>query len=162
MKTFLWVLLAGVVVSTPAFAHHGNASFDAGKKLELKGTVTEWDWANPHCWLKFDVKDKSGKVVNWVVETSNSADMVERGWSKRTFKAGDQVTVTLSPAANVRLLQPRSTMSAELLVSTTQLTTLPLWSLTSNFSQQWGLAQSHSVTVPVSSSLLPASKEALP
>jgi hypothetical protein len=79
------------------FAHHGNAAFDAGKKLELTGTVTEWDWANPHCWLKFDVKDQSGKVVNWVVETSNAADMVERGWSKRTFKAGDQVTVTLEP-----------------------------------------------------------------
>jgi hypothetical protein len=48
--------------------------------------------------MKFDVKDqKSGNVVNWVVETSNSADMVERGWSKRTFKAGDQVTVTLEP-----------------------------------------------------------------
>jgi len=44
MKTFLWVLLAGVVVSTPVFAHHGNAAFDAGKKLELKGTVTEWTW----------------------------------------------------------------------------------------------------------------------
>jgi len=97
MKTFLWVLLAGVVVSTPVFAHHGNAAFDAGKRLELAGTVTEWDWANPHCWLKFDVKDQSGKVVNWVVETSNAADMVERGWSKRTFKAGDQVTVTLEP-----------------------------------------------------------------
>lgn len=98
MKTVLCVLLAGVVVSTPVVAHHGNASFDAGKRLELAGSVTEWIWANPHCWLKFDVKDqKSGKVVNWVVETSNSADMVERGWSKRSFKAGDQVTVTLEP-----------------------------------------------------------------
>ena len=97
MKTFLWVLLAGVVVATPVFAHHGNAAFDAGKRLELAGAVTEWIWANPHCWLKFDVKDQSGKVVNWVVETSNAADMTERGWSKRTFTAGDRVTVTLEP-----------------------------------------------------------------
>ena len=98
MKTFLIsALLMTVVVSAPVFAHHGNAAFDVGKRLELKGTVTEWVWGNPHCWLKFDVKDQSGKVVNWVVETSNSADMVERGWSKRTFKAGDQVTVTLEP-----------------------------------------------------------------
>ena len=97
MKTFLGMLLAVVVISTPAFAHHGNAAFDAGKKLELKGTVTEWDWSNPHCWLKFDVKDASGKVTNWVVETSNAADMVERGWSKRTFQVGDVVTVTLEP-----------------------------------------------------------------
>ena len=55
-KFFLWALLAGVV-STPVLAHHGNAAFDVGKTLEMKGTVTEWIWANPHCWLKFDVKD---------------------------------------------------------------------------------------------------------
>ena len=97
MKTFLGVLLAGVVVSTPVFAHHGNASFDAGKRLELTGTVTEWDWANPHCWLKFDVKDESGKTVNWVVEATNSADLMERGWSRLLFKPGDQVTVSLEP-----------------------------------------------------------------
>ena len=97
MKTLLLPLLLTALLAPPVLAHHGNAAFDVGKSLELKGTVTEWVWANPHCWLKFDVKDQSGKVVNWVVETSNSADMVERGWSKRTFKAGDQVTVTLEP-----------------------------------------------------------------
>jgi hypothetical protein len=97
MKTLLlWALFAGLV-STPIFAHHGNAAFDVGKKLELKGTVTEWVWSNPHCWLKFDVKDESGKTVNWVTETTNSADMMERGWSRLTFKPGDQVTVTLEP-----------------------------------------------------------------
>ena len=97
MKTLLlWALFAGLV-STPIFAHHGNAAFDVGKKLELKGTVTEWVWSNPHCWLKFDVKDERGNTVNWVTETTNSADMMERGWSKLTFRAGDQVTVTLEP-----------------------------------------------------------------
>jgi len=97
MKTLLLPLLLTALLAPPVLAHHGNAAFDVGKSLELKGTVTEWVWANPHCWLKFDVKDQSGKVVNWVVETSNSADMVERGWSKRTFAAGDKVTVTLEP-----------------------------------------------------------------
>lgn len=97
MKTILlWALFAGLV-STPILAHHGNAAFDVGKKLELKGTVTEWVWSNPHCWLKFDVKDESGNTVNWVTETTNSADMMERGWSRLTFKAGDRVTVTLEP-----------------------------------------------------------------
>ena len=97
MKTFfLWMLFA-TLVSTPVFAHHGSAAFDVGKRLELKGTVTEWVWSNPHCWLKFDVKDDKGNTVNWVAETTNSADMMERGWSKLTFKSGDQVTVTLEP-----------------------------------------------------------------
>ena len=101
MKTFrAWSLLAVLLASAPLLAHHGNAAFDVGKKLTLKGTVTEWVWANPHCWLKFDVKDESGKVVNWVAETSNAADMVERGWSKRVFTPGDQVSVTLEPVKN--------------------------------------------------------------
>jgi hypothetical protein len=97
MKTLLlWALFAGLV-STPIFAHHGNAAFAVGKKLELKGTVTEWVWSNPLCWLKFEVKDERGNTVNWVTETTNSADMMERGWSRLTFKPGDQVTVTLEP-----------------------------------------------------------------
>jgi hypothetical protein len=67
-----------------------------GKTRDLKGTVTEWIWANPHCWLKFDVTE-NGKTVNWVVEATNSADLMERGWSRLMFKPGDQVTVVLEP-----------------------------------------------------------------
>ena len=97
MKTLLRGALFVGLVSTPVLAHHGNAAFDVGKTLELKGTVTEWIWANPHCWLKFDVKDESGKTVNWVVEATNSADLMERGWSRLLFKPGDSVTVALEP-----------------------------------------------------------------
>jgi hypothetical protein len=89
-----------LIVSVPAFAHHGNAAFDAGKRVTLKGTVTEWVWANPHCWLKFDVKDDKGNVAHWVAETNNAPDMIERGWSMRSFKTGDEVTVTVEPVKN--------------------------------------------------------------
>jgi hypothetical protein len=116
-KLLVWALFAVLFVSVPLFAHHGNAAFDVGKKVILKGTVTEWVWANPHCWLKFDVKDDSGKAVNWVAETSNAADMVERGWSKQIFKPGDQVSVTLEPVKNgkpvgrvLTVLLPNGTM----------------------------------------------------
>jgi hypothetical protein len=91
---------AVLLASAPLFAHHGNASFDVGKKVTVKGTVTDWVWANPHCWLKIDVKDDSGKVVNWVAETNNAPDMVEKGWSKSTLKAGDQITATIEPVKN--------------------------------------------------------------
>src|SRR5947207_3714942 len=100
MKTLLLPLLLTGLLAAPVLAHHGNAAFDVGKKLELKGTVTEWVWTNPHCWLKFDVKDETGKTVNWVAETSNAADMIERGWSKQIFKAGDEITVTIEPVKN--------------------------------------------------------------
>lgn len=96
-----FVLTVGLlIISFPLFAHHGNAAFDVGKKVVLKGTVTEWVWANPHCWLKFDVKDDKDNVVHWVAETNNLADMMERGWSMRSFKPGDQVTVTVEPVKN--------------------------------------------------------------
>ena len=97
----IFALAAGALIfSAPLFAHHGNAAFDAGKKVTLKGTVTEWVWANPHCWLKFDVKDDKGNVAHWVAETNNAPDMIERGWSKRSFTPGDEITVTVEPVKN--------------------------------------------------------------
>ena len=96
MKTFILRALVAGLLTAPVLAHHGNAAFDLGKTLELQGTVTEWIWANPHCWLKFDVSE-GGKTVNWVVEATNSADLMERGWSRLMFKPGDKVTVTLEP-----------------------------------------------------------------
>lgn len=90
--------VAAMVVSAPLFAHHGNSAFDGNHTVSLKGTVTEWYWANPHCVLQFDVTDDKGQVVHWAAETSNPADMVSRGWGKLTLKPADQVTVTLEPA----------------------------------------------------------------
>jgi len=88
-----------LIVSVPLGAHHGTANFenDPAKRVTVKGTVVEWVWANPHCFLQFDAKGGDGKMVRWVVETSNPPDMVNRGWSIRTFKAGDPVTVTIRP-----------------------------------------------------------------
>jgi len=92
------MLAAGLfVLSGSLVAHHGSASFDTEKELTLKGTVTEWLWANPHCFLKIDVKDESGTVRNWNLEMGNPTDMSVRGFGRRTFKPGDEVTVTLQP-----------------------------------------------------------------
>jgi len=89
-----------LITAAPLFAHHGNSNFDIDKKLTLKATVTDWVWANPHCWLKFDATDDKGTVVHWIAETSNPADMTNLGWSKQVFKPGDRVTVTLQPVKN--------------------------------------------------------------
>ena len=94
------VTVALLSLSMPLFAHHGTASFDTEKTLSLKGSVTEWDWSNPHCLLQFDVKNDSGKSVHWIAETQNPANMVYAGWGKASFKPGDEVTVTLMPTKN--------------------------------------------------------------
>ena len=100
MKYALTALIAAAGIlagSAPAIAHHGAATFDTGKELVMDGVVTEWVWSNPHCFLKFEVKDKDGTVRAWTVETSNPPDMVNRGWTRRSFKAGDRVTATVEP-----------------------------------------------------------------
>jgi Family of unknown function (DUF6152) len=96
MLFFLGLLM----VSVPVFAHHGAAAYDTSKKITVKATVTEWFWANPHCFLKFDAKDDKGNVVHWATEASNPADMINLGFSKQTFKPGDEITVTFMPVKN--------------------------------------------------------------
>ena len=102
-KTLVAVCLVAVgllIVPGPVLAHHANAVFDVGKRVTVKGTVTEWFWANPHCLLRFDVRDDNGQVVHWVAETQAPPNMIPFGWSKQSFTAGDEVTITLEPVKN--------------------------------------------------------------
>jgi hypothetical protein len=91
------LVVSGLLISTPLAAHHGNADLNTDKTITVKGSVTEWVWANPHCFLKFDEETTDGKVRHWIVETNTPAGMVNIGWSKYTLKSGDQVTVAMHP-----------------------------------------------------------------
>jgi hypothetical protein len=88
------------IFSLPLFAHHGAAAYDMGKSVTLKGIVTQWVWANPHCILQLDVTDDGGQVVQWSAETENPSSMVHYGYTKQSLKPGDQVTLTVIPAKN--------------------------------------------------------------
>ena len=94
------VSLCLLAVSVRLLAHHGAAGYNMDKELVMKGTVTDWLWANPHCFLKYDTTDDAGTLSHWAVEVSNPTDMTKRGWSKRSLKPGDEVTVTVRPAKN--------------------------------------------------------------
>ena len=87
-------------VSLPLFAHHGNASYDSTKTVTVKGTVMDYIWSNPHVFLKVDAKDKNGNILHWIIEAQNPLSQTEVGWTKNTFKPGDQVTVEVIPAKN--------------------------------------------------------------
>ena len=100
---FLMIFALGIgvsIFSTPLFAHHGYAAYDTEKKVTLKGTVTQWFWANPHCVLQLDVTDDSGQVVHWGTETENPSTMIRQGWTKESLKPGDQVSITVLPVKN--------------------------------------------------------------
>ena|SRR3974377_2114810 len=75
-------------------AHHGLAAFDTTHTVKMQGTVTEFQWINPHAYILADLKDENGKVANWKLEMG-SLGMLTRfgGWTPTTVKRGDQVTV---------------------------------------------------------------------
>jgi hypothetical protein len=89
-----------VAVSVPIFAHHGNAAYETDKSVIVKGTVAEYIWSNPHVFVKVDVKDDKGNVARWIVEAQNPVSMMAIGWSKNTFKVGDEVEIDAMPARN--------------------------------------------------------------
>src|SRR5258705_8863849 len=91
----LSVLLEG---STPLLAHHGNASYE-NKTVTIKGKVTQWLWTNPHSFLMVDVTDEHGKFVHWVCENNAPSTLVNFGFTAKTLKAGDEVTVVLASVA---------------------------------------------------------------
>jgi hypothetical protein len=97
MKTTLMVV-GLLLLSLPLLAHHGTGTYDSTKSVTLSGTVTEFAFTNPHAALYFDVKDAQGKVVNWAIEMNSPGVLTRAGWTKRTFKAGDQITITVRPA----------------------------------------------------------------
>jgi uncharacterized protein DUF6152 len=92
--------VALLVLSLSLLAHHGNAVYDSTKYVTVKGTVTQWIWANPHCFLKFDVKDENGNIVHWVTEAAPVPSLRDRGWTNNTFKPGEQVTVIMLTVKN--------------------------------------------------------------
>ena len=100
LATVSIVAISLMTVSVPVFAHHGTAAFETSKTLTMKATVTDWFWANPHCFVKFDSKNDKGEVEHWVVETSNPPDMTNRGWTIHTLKPGDEITITVLPVKN--------------------------------------------------------------
>jgi hypothetical protein len=98
-RWFALLAAMSLLAAAPLFAHHGTgASYDLTKKVTLTGVVTEWIYTNPHAELFFDVKDSSGNVVHWGGELGSPGVLRQMGWSKTTFKAGDMVTVTVSPS----------------------------------------------------------------
>ena len=98
LSAVLILMAVTLAVSAPVFAHHGNASYD-NKEVTIKGTVTAWLWTNPHTFLKLDVTDESGNVVLWVCENQAPSTLVNFGFTAKTFKPGDVVTVVLGAAS---------------------------------------------------------------
>jgi hypothetical protein len=95
--------LAFLVISTPGFAHHGTAGvYDFGHRITTKATVTQYVWANPHVQIYFTLKNDKGEEETWGVETVSPGNALANGWTKKTFKPGDELLVSFVPAKRDR------------------------------------------------------------
>jgi hypothetical protein len=83
-----------------ASAHHSAAMFDAGKEITLTGTVKEFQWTSPHCWIQVLAADPArpdAAPVEWGVEMDNPLGLSRHGWKPSSLKAGDHVVVVAHP-----------------------------------------------------------------
>ena len=82
-----------------ASGHHGTAvSYDSTKEVTISGKVTEFWWRNPHSALFIDVTDDKGALVNWSVEMSSPGVLLRAGWTRKTFVAGDAISIVVHPS----------------------------------------------------------------
>lgn len=107
-------LLAFSLSALPLLAHHSFAAeYDAGKKVELKGTVTKFEWTNPHAHFYLDVTDPNGKVENWNLELASPNMMVRNGWKRTSLKEGDKAVVVASRAKDGTTTASAETVTLE-------------------------------------------------
>ena len=89
--------VALLVFSSPAYVHHSGAMFDITKEIKVAGTISEFNWSNPHANFKVLVVGADGISQSWAVEMNSPNNLVREGWKRTTLKAGDKVTVTVRP-----------------------------------------------------------------
>jgi len=87
-------------IFTPVSAHHGTSRYDLDKTITLSGTVTGFDWGNPHCLVHMDVKGGNGEIQHWTLELASPFTMARVGWTKDSLRLGDELVADTHPARN--------------------------------------------------------------
>ncbi len=85
--------------AVPTVAHHSAAMFDSQKSLTLQGTIKDFQWINPHCWIQLRVPEQNG-TVEWSIEMGSPMQIYRSGWRPSTLHSGQKVTILLHPVRN--------------------------------------------------------------
>jgi hypothetical protein len=101
-KSVTIVTMVGVLlmISGPILAHHGMAAFDMENLTTVKGTVTNFEFINPHVLIYVDAVGPKGEAQHWLAENQSNNHLSRMGWTRTTLKAGDQVTIVAHRARN--------------------------------------------------------------
>lgn len=97
IKAIGFAAAAAAILALPASAHHSFAMFDQDTIVALDGTVTYFEWINPHSWLHFSTVAENGETQDWSLELASTGQQVRAGWSPDTLKEGDQIHVEFNP-----------------------------------------------------------------
>ena len=89
--------LPGALFTATALAHHSTAIYDSDNPVELRGTVVEWKFTNPHCIIRLEVADGRGATTVWSLEGGNTSGLFRQGWTPLTLKPGDKLVITVRP-----------------------------------------------------------------
>ena len=101
MRRFALSLVLLLCVAAPDVrSHHSPAMFDGQRLLSLSGTVREFQWINPHCYVQLLVQDAAGRSQEWSLEMGATLYLYNRGWRPSTLKPGDAITVRVAPLRN--------------------------------------------------------------
>ena len=96
-RTGLWSIALAILMVAPAFAHHSFAVYDHTRTLTLRGSVTRFQWTNPHGFIEMDVQQSDGSVKHYSVELTSINMMQRVGWRSNMIKPGDKVQVVIAP-----------------------------------------------------------------
>src|ERR1700735_2765696 len=92
------LVAAGIFgAASPLLAHHSFTMFDMTKRVTLAGTVTSFEWTNPHSYIEIDVPDEKGEVKHWSIELGSPSILMQSGWKFNSIKAGEKLTLIINP-----------------------------------------------------------------
>lgn len=89
--------MLGLALSAAAHAHHSTAMYDHEKNIVLTGVVRQFQWTNPHCYVQMLVPKEGGGETEWAIETGTPGVSAGMGWTKKSLRPGDKVTVEIHP-----------------------------------------------------------------
>jgi hypothetical protein len=97
MNRLVLAAAAALAVAAPALAHHSFAMFNQRQIMTLEGTVTEFQWTNPHAFIEIDVPVAGGATQHWSIELNSPNNLRRQGWTRTALKAGDRVSLRMNP-----------------------------------------------------------------
>jgi hypothetical protein len=100
-RSILLVAAGLMLTGLSAYAHHSfTATYDESKTVEIKGTLVQFMFRNPHAWVHVMAPDDKGEMHRWGVEWGGAGALTGQGVTRDSLKPGDEVVITGNPGRN--------------------------------------------------------------